>query len=86
MFLTAIKIKKCVYNKAIENYLHALEYVPECYKTHEICDKAVDAYPSTIEFVPNCYKTKEQFIEQFIAAFLHLILFLINTKLKKYVT
>ena len=45
-------------NKAVENYHHAFEYVPECYKTHKIGDKAIDTYPSTIKFVPECYKTK----------------------------
>ena len=37
MFLTATKIKKMC-NKAVENYPHALEFVPECYKTHKMCD------------------------------------------------
>ena len=29
-------------NKAVNNYPHALEFGPECYKTQEMCDKAVN--------------------------------------------
>ena len=29
-------------NKAVDNYPHALEFVPECYKTQKMCDKAVN--------------------------------------------
>ena len=47
-----------MYNKAIGNCPHALEFVPECYKTQKMCDKAVDAYPSTIKFVPGCLITQ----------------------------
>ena len=46
-------------DKAVENYSHALEFVPECDKTKKMCDKAVDPYPSTIQFVLECYKTQE---------------------------
>ena len=31
--------KKC--NKAADNYAHALEFVPDCYKTQKIDNKAV---------------------------------------------
>ena len=33
-------------------------YVPECFKTQEMCDKAVDIHPSVIQFVPEYFKTK----------------------------
>ena len=46
-------------DKAVENYSHALEFAPECYKTQKICDKAVYTHPSTIKFVPECYETHE---------------------------
>ena len=29
-----------VHDKSVENYLHALEIVPECYQTQKMCDKA----------------------------------------------
>ena len=40
-----------MFNKAIDNYPHALEFVPECFMTLKMCDKAVDTYPSTIKFI-----------------------------------
>ena len=38
-------------NKAVDNYPHVLQFVLECYKTHEMCDKVVNAHYSTIKFV-----------------------------------
>ena len=43
-------------NKAVDNYAHALEYVPKCYKSQ---NTAVDTYSSTIQFVPDEYKTQK---------------------------
>ena len=40
-------------DKIVGNYPHALEFVPECYKTQKMCDKAVNTYPSITEYVPN---------------------------------
>ena len=40
-------------NKAIDNYTHALEFVPHCHMTQKVSDKAVDTHPSTIEYVPD---------------------------------
>ena len=42
-------------DKAVDNYPHALEFVPECYETPKICDKAV-THPSINKYVPECYK------------------------------
>ena len=41
-----------MWNKAVDNYAHALEFVPEFYKTQEMCNKAVNTYTSAIQFVP----------------------------------
>ena len=35
-------------NKAIDNYPHVLEFVPEWYKTQKMCVRAVNAYPFTM--------------------------------------
>ena len=51
-----------------------------------MCDKAVDTYRSTIKFVPDCLMTQEMYDKAVNRWFLHLILFLINRKLKKCVT
>ena len=47
-----------VCNKAIDNYPHALEFVPDWYMTQEICDKVVNTHSCTIRFVPEWYKTQ----------------------------
>ena len=73
-------------NKAVDNCSHALEFVPECYKTRKICDEVADTHPSTIEYVSDCCKTQECVMKQFIDVSLYPILFLINMKLKKYLT
>ena len=41
-----------MYDKAVDNYRHALKFAPDCYKTQKLCDKAV--HPSTTQFVPEC--------------------------------
>ena len=46
-------------NKAVDNYAHALKFVPDCYMTQEMCDKVVNTDSSTIQFVPQCYKTQK---------------------------
>ena len=72
-------------SKAVNNYPHALEFVPECYKIHKMCDKAVDTHPPTKNIFLNAIRFKKYVTEQFIYVFLYLNLFLINMKLKKYV-
>ena len=74
-------------NKAIENNLHALEFVSQCYKTQNMYDKAVDTYLSAIKFVPECYKTQKMSHRAVHKRFfLYLVISLINIKFKKYVT
>ena len=48
-----------MFNKAVDNYHPALEFVPEYYKTQKMSEKAVDTYPSTIKSDPECYKNQE---------------------------
>ena len=40
-------------NQAVDNYAHALEFVPELYKTQEMCDKAANTYFFASDFIPN---------------------------------
>ena len=42
-------------NKAVDNYPHALEFIPEYYKTQ----KTVDTYPCTIKIASECLMTQE---------------------------
>ena len=72
--------------KAVDNYPHALEFVPKRYKSQKMYDKAVSIYPSTIKFVPKCFMTQEMCDKVVNRCFLYLFLFLIDIKLKKYVT
>ena len=51
-----------------------------------MCDKAANTNYSTTQFVPDCYKTKKCMIKLLINVFLVFFVFLINIKLKKYVT
>ena len=74
-------------NKAVDNYPHALEFVPECYKTQKMChNKTVDAYPFTIKFIPECFMTQEMCDKAVNRCFSYLIVSLIDIKLKKCVT
>ena len=72
MFLINTRLNKCMMKlldkivehlvvavRVVDNYLHALEFVPECYKTEKMCDKAVDAYLSTTDFAPECFMTQK---------------------------
>ena len=68
-------------DKAIVNYFTPLKFVPDCYKTRNMSDKAVDTYPSAMQFASDGYKTQEMCNKPF--AFLYLILFPVNVKLKK---
>ena len=59
-FVPDIYKNKKMCNEVVDNYVDALEYVPECLKTQKTCNnKAVDIHPSVIQFVPECFKTQE---------------------------
>ena len=51
-----------------------------------MCDKAIVTHTSTIQIVPEYYKTQELCYKAIYGYFFYLILFLIDIKLKKYVT
>ena len=47
-------------DKSVDNYLHALEIVPECYETQKCVTKLpVNTFSSTIEYIPDQFKTQE---------------------------
>ena len=39
--------------KAVHYYSHALEHIPDCYMTQEMCEETVDTYPSALMYVSN---------------------------------
>ena len=45
-------------NKGVDNYVLALQFVPDCYKTKEMCKKVANTSPSAIHFASDCYKTE----------------------------
>ena len=62
-------------DKAVDNYPHALKFLPDCFIAQKMCDKAVNTYHSTIQFVPNCYKTQEmcdKAFQNYILAFIQI--------------
>ena len=42
-FLNTIRLKK-VCDKAVDTHPATIKYVPECYKTQEMCNKAVHRF------------------------------------------
>ena len=44
LFLTAAKIKK-ICNKVVDKYVHALDFVPDCYKTQKMRNKTINTSP-----------------------------------------
>ena len=64
-------LKLC--NKAVDNYRYALESVPECYKTQEMCDKELtDVFLYLILFLINI-KLKKSVTELFLKILFFLI-------------
>ena len=44
---------------AVKKLPHPLRYVPDPYKTQQICNKAVLKNGRTLNSVPDCYKNQE---------------------------
>ena len=47
-----------MYDEVVDNYSHALKFVPDCYKTKKMCDKSVTDYPSEMQLVSDCCITQ----------------------------
>ena len=45
--------------EAVDSYPSAIQFVPECYKTQEMCIKTVDTCLFKFDSVPDQYKTQE---------------------------
>ena len=46
-----------MYDKALDTYPFAIECVPECYKTQEMCHRAVHRCFFVSDSIPDKYKT-----------------------------
>ena len=61
-------------NVAVDNFGHALEFVPDGSKTQKMCNKAVDTYPSVIQFVPECLRLEKYVTKLLTLVILYLIM------------
>ena len=49
--------------RAVENELHTLKFVPDYFKAQGMCERAVKDDPSSLHYVPNWFVTwKEVYI------------------------
>ena len=44
-------------NKAVDNYSYALEFVPECFMTQEMCDEEIISF-FVFDSIPNWYEAQ----------------------------
>ena len=44
---------------AVKKFLYLLRYVPDKYKTQQMCDKAILENVGPLKSVPDCYKSQE---------------------------
>ena len=54
-----MRLKKCVTKLPVNTFSSTIEYIPDQFKTQEICDKALDKCLFVFYSVPNQYKTQE---------------------------
>ena len=57
-------------DKAVDDNVSVLEFVPDQYKTQEMCIKAVDDYTNILELVPDRLRLKKCVIKLFPKMFL----------------
>ena len=57
LFLNAIGLKKCVMKLLINLFMFF--YIPDRYKTQEMCDRIISDDPFSIRYVPDQYKTQQ---------------------------
>ena len=72
-----------MWNKAVDNYIHALEYVHDCCSTQKMCNRLSVHILLQYNLFLNTLKHKKYLIKLLILVFLCLILFQITTKLKE---
>ena len=69
LFLIIVKLKKCV-SIQLKNY-HLLRYVPDQYKTPQMCDKGILENGGRLKSVLDCYEIKKCVIKQLIITLMH---------------
>ena len=65
-----------MFDKFVDDYPHALKFVPDCYITQNVCNNAFNTYNSKIWFVPAWYKTQEMLnkaVDRCFPAFIYIL-------------
>ena len=57
--MSLITKTKEMYERAIEEGLYNLKFVPDHFKTQEMCEKAIEDDPSFLQCVPDWFVTRE---------------------------
>ena len=52
--------------KAVNNCVHALEFVPDCYEPQKMCKKAVDTYTSAVNLFLIDVRLKKCLVKLFL--------------------
>ena len=69
-----------------ERWSLLLKFVANFYKAQIMCTKVINTYLSTIKFVLEYYQTDKMYNKAINTCYFVLFLFMINIRLKKYVT
>ena len=56
-------------NRAVNTSISVILFVPECYKTLEMCGKTADTCPFVFNSVTDQYKAQESMIKLFLKIF-----------------
>ena len=54
-----------MYDKAVDECPWSFEYLPDRFKTQEMCNKAVDKYTWLFKYVPDIFKTQRMSSDKF---------------------
>ena len=77
MFLTNTKLRTC--DRIISNNPFSLRYIPNQYKTKQMCNKAVDDCLAALKFVPDWFVTNEM-MENFLLLYTQMKIYSILMK------
>ena len=59
LFLNTLKLKKCLSVQLKNCLIYLLRYVPDQYRTQQMCNAAILENYGTLKSVPDCYKNRE---------------------------
>ena len=53
-------------NKAVNKYVLGFDYIPDWYKTQEMCERTISEDPFLLAYCPDKYKTQKSVMKQLI--------------------